>query len=114
MTDVDTVRALLQYHQREAQRTIADLGGSITEIVSARRDSNNDDEHDPEGSTLAFERSQSDALLRQAELRLQDIAASLARLDAGRYGICEKCGQPIGSARLEARPFAGTCISCAR
>jgi DnaK suppressor protein len=37
----------------------------------------------------------------------------LTRLDAGTYGTCEVCGEPIGTARLEARPAARTCINCA-
>jgi len=37
----------------------------------------------------------------------------LARLAAGSYGVCERCGQPIGEARLAARPAAVLCIGCA-
>jgi hypothetical protein len=47
-------------------RLMGDLGEDIRRIVDSRQDSNVDDEHDPEGSTIAFERSQSDALLRQS------------------------------------------------
>ena len=42
-----------------------------------------------------------------------EITAALRRLDEGRYGVCERCGEPIGEARLEARPAARTCIRCA-
>jgi DnaK suppressor protein len=83
------------------------------EIVDASTDSNGDDEHDPEGSTIAFERSQQKALILQAEEHLAEIADALARVEQGRYGVCEKCGQPISAARLEARPVARTCIVCA-
>ena len=113
VSDPDAIRALLLEQAEDARRAIASLDGSIDAIVKARLDSNSDDEHDPEGSTLAFERSQSDALLRQTEQRLNDIAASLARLDAGTYGKCEVCGTRIADARLEARPTARTCIDCA-
>jgi RNA polymerase-binding protein DksA len=113
MRDLEFFRTLLRDQRSDALSSVAELGGAIEAIVSARQDSNSDDEHDPEGATLAFERSQSDALLRQTVQRLRDIDASLARLDAGTYGRCEVCGEPIGRARLEARPYARTCIRCA-
>lgn len=113
MGDFSEFRALLLDERQDALRSIAELGGTIESIVSAREGSNSDDEHDPEETTLAFERSQSDALLRQSVQRLEDIDSALARLDAGTYGRCEVCGEPIARARLEARPYADTCIRCA-
>jgi DnaK suppressor protein len=72
-----------------------------------------DDEHDPEGATLAYERQHLAALLGQARQRLAQIDAALTRLAEGSYGLCEGCGQPIGTARLAARPAAPMCIRCA-
>jgi DnaK suppressor protein len=46
----------------------------------------------------------------QAQLALVD--AALARLDAGTYGACLRCGRPIAPARLEALPWAAHCITC--
>jgi DnaK suppressor protein len=83
-------------------------------VVAASRASNADDEHDPEGATIAFERQQVVALLDQARRRLSDVEAALARRDAGDYGTCENCGRPIAPQRLAARPAARTCIDCAR
>jgi DnaK suppressor protein len=83
-------------------------------VVAASQASNADDEHDPEGATIAFERQQVVALLEQAQRRLADVDAALARRAAGNYGRCETCGRPIGAERLEARPAARTCIDCAR
>jgi DnaK suppressor protein len=111
--NVEAFRALLLNEQQSTLKLMADLGADISSLVAARQDSNSDDEHDPEGSTLAFERSQTDALLAQSTQRLADVAAALERLDAGTYGVCENCGEPIARARLEARPYARTCISCA-
>lgn len=81
------------------------------EIVAASRDSNADDEHDPEGATIAFERQQVVALLEQLQRTRADIERALVVDD---YGTCERCGGDIGSERLEARPTARTCIACAR
>ncbi len=99
--------------EREAAVSrLARLRGDFSGIVAASRDSNADDEHDPEGATIAFERSQVDALARQTEQQLEEIDAALDRLDGGVYGICERCGRPIVAARLEARPTARTCVIC--
>ena len=44
---------------------------------------------------------------------LDDIAAALARIEAGTYGACARCGGPIPRDRLVLRPFATTCVPCA-
>jgi len=83
------------------------------QIVAASADSNADDEHDPEGSTIAFERAQVATLIDRTRSAGADLARALARLEAGTHGTCETCGAPIGAGRLAARPDARTCITCA-
>jgi RNA polymerase-binding protein DksA len=100
--------------RRATERRLADLTGDFSGIVAAAADSNADDEHDPEGSTIAFERSQVAALIDQARDHLAEVDAALARVAEGSYGTCERCGNPIAPGRLEARPVARTCIDCAR
>ncbi|MCW2679883.1 MAG: Zinc finger, DksA/TraR C4-type [Frankiales bacterium] len=90
---------------------LAALARQHDEIVAASRDSNADDEHDPEGTTIAFERQQVVALVEQLQRTRADIARALVAQD---YGTCERCGGAIGVERLEARPTARTCIDCAR
>src|SRR5579875_1060033 len=89
---------------------LAEAGERIDAVTAARADANTDDEHDPEGATIAFERSQADALRAAARARLVDIDAALTRIDAGTYGRCVVCGAAIPPARLAARPFAATCL----
>ena len=79
-------------------------------VVDAAEGSNADDEHDPEGATIAYERSQLGALVDQAQEHLDQIDAALARVEAGTYGRCEVCGVEIPVERLEARPTARTCV----
>ncbi|MGB3847050.1 TraR/DksA family transcriptional regulator [Sphingopyxis sp. YF1] len=55
-----------------------------------------------------------DAEERAAAEEMQAIRHALARLDAGRYGLCTSCGIPIDAARLEAMPTAAHCIECER
>ncbi|MBB3085374.1 TraR/DksA family transcriptional regulator [Geodermatophilus sabuli] len=93
---------------------IAALTAEFDAVVAASRSSNADDEHDPEGATIAFERQQVAALLDAARRRLADVDAALARRETGDYGTCEDCGRPIAPERLAARPAARTCIDCAR
>ena len=109
--DDDVARLRRALH--DAQQSVADLERSHAEIVAAARDANADDEHDPEGATIAFEREQTAALLAQARRKVQELEAAVERTRGGAYGRCESCGRPIGAARLEARPTARTCIACA-
>ena len=90
------------------------LTREFDEVVAASRSSNADDEHDPEGATIAFERQQVAALLEQARRRLADVEVAIRNVEGGIYGICESCGRRIGAERLAARPAARTCIECAR
>lgn len=106
-------RRRLEEQRDETRRRLAGLIRSYDAVVAASHHSNADDEHDPEGATIAFERSQVDALIRQARHGLAEIDAALARLDTGSYGVCERCDGPIGEGRLEARPVARLCITCA-
>ncbi|MFW3169631.1 TraR/DksA family transcriptional regulator [Geodermatophilus sp. CPCC 206100] len=92
---------------------IAALTAEFDAVVAASRSSNADDEHDPEGATIAFERQQVVALLAAARRRLADVDDALERRAAGDYGVCESCGRPIAPDRLAARPAARTCITCA-
>jgi len=111
--EMDGPHKLLEAERADTLRRLAGLTHAFDEVVAASKDTNADDEHDSEGATIAFERSQVEALVRQARVHLAEIDAAEARLEAGTYGSCERCGRPIAEARLEARPTARTCITCA-
>jgi DnaK suppressor protein len=82
-------------------------------IIESADTAGTDDEHDPEGATIAFERQHVAALLGQAREHLTQIDAAMGKLAEGTYGRCERCGRDIGAGRLAARPVAATCMSCA-
>lgn len=109
---MEETQVVLALERKSTLTRLAALTGDFDRIVDASRDSNADDEHDPEGATIAFERSQVDALIHQARTQLVEVDAALARIASGTYGTCERCGAPIAEARLEARPTARTCVTC--
>ena len=107
------LRALLAADRAATADRITALTQDIEAIVEAARLVATDDEHDPEGSTIAFERSQTTAFLADARKHLDDLDSALKRIEAGDYGRCERCGQSIAPERLLARPATRTCINCA-
>jgi RNA polymerase-binding protein DksA len=92
---------------------IAALDRDRDGIIDSTTSTSMDDEHDPEGATIAFERSQIESLLDQSRRHLSELDRALRQLEEGGYGTCESCGAPIGDERLAARPTARTCITCA-
>jgi DnaK suppressor protein len=95
------------------KRRAASLATSFDGIVEATSDVATDDEHDPEGHTIAWERQQIAALLDETRLTLADIEAAEYRLDHGLYGTCTTCGRQITAERMDALPATPTCVSCA-
>ena len=108
-----SAREALDAERAETLQRLAGLEREFAGIVEAADSANTDDEHDPEGATIAFERQHVAALIGQARDQLAAIDAALRRLDEGGYGQCERCGQPIAPERLAARPTATRCVSCA-
>ncbi|MEO7130544.1 MAG: TraR/DksA C4-type zinc finger protein [Dermatophilaceae bacterium] len=88
----------------------AQLDDDLAALIAASRDSNADDEHDPEGQTIAYERAQLSAMASQAWDHVREIDAAIERVAAGTYGVCEVCHRSIDAARLGARPTARTCV----
>jgi DnaK suppressor protein len=109
----DQTHDVLVQARTAAEEQVAALTRQLQDIIDSSHGANADDEHDPEGSTIAFERSQLTALLTQAQQRVADVDRALRRHDEGTYGICEVCGQPIAAERLAVRPSARTCVGCA-
>jgi RNA polymerase-binding protein DksA len=107
------LRDLLTAEHASTEAQIAALTRDLGGIIEASASVATDDEHDPEGATIAFERAQVAALLKRSRERLADLDRAMQRLEEGTYGVCERCGQPIAAERLAARPAARTCIRCA-
>jgi RNA polymerase-binding transcription factor DksA len=100
--------------RRRKLEQVAALEQSREVIFEAAELVGTDDEHDPEGSTIAYERAQVLALLRQAREDLAQLDEAAARLDRGEGTDCEACGEPIGLERLLALPTTHVCVRGAR
>lgn len=111
--ELAAIEALLQIEQEQAVASEASLVAEYEGILAASADANLDDEHDPEGATVGYERARVGSLLQQVRGRLTALAAARERMRAGVYGTCKQCGQPISFDRLMAFPTAETCVSCA-
>jgi DnaK suppressor protein len=107
-----TPEGLVRAERESTIARIEALSAEFDDIVAAAADANSDDEHDPEGSTVAFERARVSTLLAQGRLYLEELARAQGRIADGTYGVCEHGGAAIPRDRLAALPTARTCIQC--
>jgi DnaK suppressor protein len=105
--------ARLQDERARAMRLIEKLTSDFDAVVEASNAVATDDEHDPEGATIAYERAQIDAVLGVTRAHLTELDLALGRVRDATYSNCQTCGRPIGEERLEAHPAATSCVACA-
>lgn len=108
--DVATeARAALEEERETLRRQLAELGfGDEGRGTGLEYDANFAD-----SSQVTAERGEAEALAKTLRETLTDVEAALGKIEAGTFGTCEGCGQPINPARLEAMPAARLCINCA-
>ncbi|MGN6609407.1 MAG: TraR/DksA family transcriptional regulator [Jatrophihabitans sp.] len=112
MSDELETRSALLSERDDLTRRIDAMTAELAAVADAAAGSNIDDEHDPEGATVAFEREQLAAARTRAQQKLTDLDAAIERLGAGDYGRSTECGGPIGAERLAALPATRTCVRC--
>jgi RNA polymerase-binding transcription factor DksA len=106
-TDATTAdhRALLEQERDSLRARLSELGFGAIGV-----------DYDPnfaDSSQVTAERGEAEALAAKLQETLAEVEHALAKLDDATYGRCETCDQPIGEARLEAKPAARYCINCA-
>jgi RNA polymerase-binding protein DksA len=107
------LRKLLEEERQTYLRQADDLLAEAEALASERDPGDTQfDEESGEGDTINIERERDLALSAQARAAVEEIDRASARMDAGTYGMCERCGKKIAVARLEALPFAALCIEC--
>jgi RNA polymerase-binding transcription factor len=108
--ELEQVRAELEAEVASLRADVARAAHDIAEGLNGSVRDAGDDEADT--GSKAFERERELALTQNARDLLDQGERALGRIDAGTYGICESCGQPIGKARLQAFPQATLCVTC--
>jgi len=104
---------LVEERRREVSARLASVQAQLDVVRAARSSANDDDEHDPEGSTLSTEWSRAEGQRADAERELSDLDAARERIERGEYGVCASCGDPIPIDRLRLLPAATLCVPCA-
>ena len=98
------VKHAIEHLHEENPGSIVDETGEVTAY----------DNHLGDTATVTYDRELDYTLEENSEQVLADIEAALQRIEDGTYGVCTNCGKQIPLERLEARPWATTCIDCAR
>lgn len=105
---VQGLRAQLVAQARDLRREIEDQGADpdADEVAFVDDAGFSDRSHSTE------ERSRLISVAKALRSNLRDVERALAKMDAGTYGTCERCGNAISRERLEALPWAVLCIEC--
>ena len=102
--EVEQIRARLLQHKAELQKRVT----SIHEHARDPLEQDSAEQAAQLGNVAVVS-----ALETEAVQQIGEIDAALQRLDAGTYGICVTCGEPVGDGRLKVRPAATQCRDCA-
>jgi DnaK suppressor protein len=106
--DLDALRRELLQLRAELLDTAPDLDAEVFRTRSDVSDGSGETEH----LVVAEQKDVSARIDALAERSVEEIDEALARMDAGTYGRCVDCGDPIPAERLEAVPAAPTCLRC--
>jgi RNA polymerase-binding transcription factor DksA len=99
------LRALLEEERNSLRSQLGEIGYGA--------DGPNYDSNFADSSQVTAERGEAEALAKSLLDTLTEVEHALTKFSDSTYGRCESCGQPIPPARLEAKPAARTCITCA-
>jgi DnaK suppressor protein len=108
--DLNKIRARLENEKIRLQGELEDLQTQI-EPAEVRREGSPFGKREEE-ATESFELEKRLALRKQVQNNLNEIEHALEKFKAGTYGLCDICGQPIPTERLDAMPHANLCLSC--
>jgi RNA polymerase-binding transcription factor DksA len=89
------------------------LAAQLDGVTPATERSGEYDENFADSAQVAAEQGESRALAGTLREQLDEVDAALDRLDKGTYGLCLRCGEPVGDDRLAAMPATRYCINCA-
>ncbi|HLG01126.1 MAG TPA: TraR/DksA C4-type zinc finger protein [Acidimicrobiia bacterium] len=101
-----SLRALLEQERDRLRGQLAQYGHGDGASLAF-------DEGFADSGQVTAERGEVEALVASLLGMLKETEAALEKFEAGTYGACESCGEPISPLRLEAQPAARYCIECA-
>lgn len=114
MADSEAAKRRLLEERERLSREIAELEASLSESLEDASGESPYDQHMAETAGVTLDREIDLSLEENARAALAQIERALDRLENGSYGRCEKCGKPIGAARLREAPSATLCVDCKR
>ena len=104
--ELDQFKALLIEEKRKILRHLEDITESSEEGLTMSSGDSADI------ASLEINQASLQKIGKREEALLRKIDLALKKIEDGTYGLCENCGEPIGVARLTARPVAQLCIDC--
>lgn len=108
--EVAELRAELEQEVAHLEKAIAQQEAELRGLMRESADGAGRDPADV--GSINFERDQEMSLNHNARELLEQAQLALRLFDRGEYGRCERCGEPIGKARLQAFPRATMCVKC--
>ncbi len=103
---------LEEKNRLQAQSKRIQRRDSAEDVADELTDLSDYDNHPADAASETFERGKEQAIDENTERLLNSINRALEKIDAGTYGICDRCGVEISKARLEAIPYATFCLEC--
>ncbi len=104
---------------RSIKKELESKRSALSSAINSSMDSSRDTDHrreifkDPYGAaSLTHDDEVVAAVVDRRARQLEEVNRALADIDAGRYGVCRECGEPIAKARLKVMPFATRCVAC--
>ena len=113
--EIDEFEARLQVERTELAEQLATIEDQT--FATTQSDLSGDvgvDDESADAGTATFEREKELSIEQNVRDLLQKIDRALKRIEAGTYGICERCGKPIEKARIKALPYVDLCIKDAQ
>jgi DnaK suppressor protein len=107
--ELDRFQAALYSLREDLRKQLVDLGANPDEDALERS------EYDfgfADSAQSTAERGKMLALIDRLREQLREVERALNKIDQGTYGMCDRCGEPIGQERLEALPYSTLCVNC--
>jgi len=108
-TELNRFRGMLDELRTDLRNQLGELGANPDEDSLETGDF---DFGFADSAQSTAERGKVLALIDRLRGQLRDVERALRKIEDGTYGLCERCGQPIGIERLEALPYSTLCVSC--